>query len=233
MNDNTRVVVFCYQGDQDLVHRHLPTHQAHGCPITVMSPADSPVSIIAHGVDNRLVGKRAYIGRDSLERHRGCLSVCLEYPENYFLLHDADSLCLSPELPRALFDAADNEVVWSNEVVDPRPHETPYRKIAMQPPYFLTRHTIYRILVAPQIPEHPVTPYIDWWWTAHCWSAGVSTKPFADCEYASPFAGPLNVDGYWGWREHMIRDRGCIMQHPIKTQEEYDRTNAVYANRVR
>ena len=196
-----------------------------------MSPADSPVSIIAHGVDNQLVGKRAYIGRDSLERHRGCLSVCLEYPENYFLLHDADSLCLSPELPRVLFEVADKGLVWSNEVIEPRPHETPYRKIAMQPPYFLTRHTLYRILTAPPIPEHPITPYIDWWWTAHCWSAGVDCRPFTDLEHPATYMPGTSISDPWQQLDYRIRTTGTIMMHPIKTDEQLQGCLSAYAGR--
>ena len=195
-----------------------------------MSPTDSPVALLGSPVEHRFAGRKAYIGQESIDRHRDHLSLCLEYPEEFFLLHDADSFCLSPELPEVLYETARKGVLWTNEVVDPRPHETPYRKIAMQPPYFLTRHTLLKLLHAPVVPTHPITPFIDWWWTAHCWSAGVPSSPFSEMEH--PPKVPWTGGDPWEWREHMIRNCGTIMQHPIKTEGHYNRMRLAYEHRA-
>jgi hypothetical protein len=190
VNDNTRVVILCCQRDEERVERHLPFHLAHQCPITVLSPSDSEVLIpraacpggippgFSPGLDCRNAGKRAYIGQDSLDRLRWHLSICLEYPENFFLIHEADSICLNPTIPIELYEEAEKGYAWCNEAVEPRPHPTPHRKIAMHFPLFFTRAIIYRILTAPPVPTHPITPYGDWWLTAHCWSANIPTLSY-------------------------------------------------------
>jgi hypothetical protein len=230
MNEDTRIVVFCYDGDRDLVEQHLPVHLSHRCPVAIMSPFDSPVFIQSPGVDCRNAGKRAYIGQDSINRHRAHLEMCLEYSENYFLLHDADSLCLSPEIPGQLYRGADDGIVWANEVVEFRPHQTPYPKIAMQPPYFLTRKTLLKLLAAPIVPTHPITPYLDWFWTANCWSAGVDHAPFSAIMHPSK-AAPFVTGTPWEILSYSIRHSGNVMMHPIKTREQFDIVCRAYAER--
>ena len=227
MNEDTRIVVFCYDGDRDLVERHFPVHRSHQCPISIMSPSDSTVFI--GGADCRNAGKRAYIGQDSINRHRAHLEMCLEYSEQYFLLHDADSLCLSPEIPHRWHRHADT-CVFSGEVPETRPHETPYPKTAMQPPYYLHRSTIAQLLAAEPVEVHPITPYIDWWWTAQCWKAGVSHLPHSVLMH--PSTGPkFTGSDPWETAAYSIRHCGAVMMHPIKDKAQLDIVCAAYAER--
>jgi hypothetical protein len=175
VNENTLVSVHCYQGDADLVREFMPQYLHHECPVVVMSPADSPVRI--HGMECRSAGKRGYFGQGSLDRQREHLKLLLTYPFRYFLLNDADSFCLSPELPAYLYKH--ENVLWSNEVTEGRPHASPYPKLGVHPPYFLTRATIEKMLTV-NVKAHPITPFIDWYMLALACEAGVGHAAFPD-----------------------------------------------------
>src|ERR1035437_1545947 len=165
MNANTRIAVCCYAGDQVQVIKALDNYLQHGCPVVVLSPEDSPAEIRYPGIENRFAGKRAYIGQDSLDRQREHLKVLLTFPEEYFLVHDADSVCLSAKLPAYLY--AEPDFLWSNVVNDGIPEHQPaypsgFPHIAFQPPYFLSRKTIGGLLAASEgIQANPVMPFID------------------------------------------------------------------------
>lgn len=239
MRQDTLVVVHCYKGDRALVQRHMPLYQHHGSRVLVLSPEDSPVKL--RGVECQQAGKAAYYGQDSLDRQRAHLRILAERPETYFLLNDADSFCLSPEIPRYLFEQADK--VWSNEVEEWRPHSSPYPKIGMHPPYFLRRDTIQRMLrVAdrPEVQAHPITPYIDWFMVALTCEANLEHDSYPD-----GFSFPA-------WRYDWIPDtqtlghdykhkyvengrmhgddivekqvaRGAVMIHSVKHKQVYER----------
>jgi len=181
MREETLVVVHCYAGDRAIVKNAMPLFQHHGAPVLVLSPSNAPVRFRQPGVTCRSAGKAAYFGQDSLDRERAHLELLLEQPQRFFLLNDADSVCLSPTIPRYLYDGAAQGVVYSNEVLDWREHASPYPKIAMQPPYFLSRESIERMLsVAEGITAHPITPYIDWYLVALVSEAGVPHQSYPD-----------------------------------------------------
>ena len=101
MNPDTRVAVCCYAGDAHQVTEMLDLYKHHECPVTVLSPTDSKSDV--PGVDNLYGGKRAYIGQACLDRQVEHFKLLLKYyPEKHFLLHDSDSICISPELPACL-----------------------------------------------------------------------------------------------------------------------------------
>lgn len=177
--DRTLVVIHCWQGDKDNVIDFLPYHKRHKLPILILSPEDSPVVIEEPGVTWHAVGKRAYFGQESLERQRAHLTYLLTLPYDYFLLNDADSICVEPELPSYLFTEENKGIVWSNEVPEFRPHQSPYPKIAMQPPYFLHRSAIEKLLTV-DVSAHPITPYIDWYMVALCEESKTPHKSFPD-----------------------------------------------------
>jgi hypothetical protein len=224
MNENTLVAVFCYQGDAALVERALPVHLAHECPIVVLSPADSPVRISRPGVQSVSVGKRAYIGADSWTRQHEHLKILLSCPQKYFLLNDADSFCVSAKIPDRLYAEAE-DTLWSNEVVEPRPHASPYPKIAAQPPYFLTRESIHKMLQASvRVPVHPITPYIDFAMLAWACEAGLKHRAFTELEHPSEYVFRTDetdpVKAAWQQLDYRIRYRGTCFCHPIKTPEQ-------------
>lgn len=173
---DTLVVVHAYAGDAALVEAFLPQYRHHDCDVLVLSPEDAPVVI--EGVECRSAGKRGYYGQDSLDRQREHLRILLEYPHRWFLLNDSDSMCLSPQIPAYLYESGD--VVWSNEVREYRPHASPYPKIALQPPYFLTRGAIERMLAVGPIEAHPITPFVDWMMLALVCEAGLEHRSYPD-----------------------------------------------------
>jgi hypothetical protein len=137
----------------------------------------------------------------------------------HFLINDADTFCVSREIPAGFY--AEPDVLWSGEIAESRPHESPYPKLAFQPPYFMSVSALSRFVEASRkVITHPITPYVDWWMNAVCHEAGLRHKPFVELEHA-----PRNVVGDWSdlsdpWRilEYHIRHCGAVMMHPIKTK---------------
>jgi hypothetical protein len=160
-------------------------HLHHECPLVILSPNDAKADIRYPGVENRYAGKRAYIGQASLDRQREHLKILLEYPENHFLINDADSFCLDAKLPDYLY--AEPDVVWSNQVTDGIPeHQATFPEgwphVAFQPPYFLSRKTIEAMLaVADQVTASPVMPFIDYYMVQLTMTAGLPWKRFEKC----------------------------------------------------
>jgi hypothetical protein len=218
-NPDTIVSIHCYAGDEALVRRAMPIHCAHGCPVIIMSPEDSPVTIMGHWAVHK--GKRAYIGADSWTRQHEHLKYLLTFPHQYFLLNDADSFCVSARIdPRLYAQAADT--LWSNEVVEPRPHASPYPKIAAQPPYFLTRQSIQRMLEASaRVPVHPITPYLDYAMLAWACEAGLRHRAFTELEhpgeqvFRTTETEPEKIA--WQTLHYRIAQMGTTFCHPIKT----------------
>lgn len=229
MNESTLITFHCYQGDQAQVEFLLPEARKHGCHIVVFSPEDSKVVI--PGVECRHAGKRAYIGQVSLDRQRYHLSMILEHPQQFYLMNDADSCCLSPEIPRRLYDNS-ADTIWSNEVTEPRPHLTPgLPKIAMQPPYFVSRTTLYKFLTAPIVPEHPITPYIDWWMLAQTYSAGLKHRNYSELDTDPPLDPDMDESSpdFVRFKERIRRDG---MWHPVKSVGQLEHGKAVYRRLV-
>lgn len=177
MNENTLVVVCCYAGDKEQVEQALPVHLAHKRPILVLSPEDSRVIINHPMVECRSGGKRGYFGQESLDRQRIYMEMMLETEHEFFLLNDADSMCLSAAIPRYLYEGA-KDTVWSNVVREGRPHKSPYPKVAFHPPYFLARETIEKMLAVGPIEAHPITPFVDWAMVAMTAEAHLKYKSF-------------------------------------------------------
>lgn len=178
-NPGLLVTVHCYQGDADRVKAWLPQYLHHGRPVLVMSPEDSPVKIDHPQVMNYSGGPRAYIGQKSMDRQRNHMEHLLTLPFDWFLMNDADSVCLAPDLPEFLFERDD--VLWSLHAQDWRTHDSPYPKIGLHPPYFAHRKVIAKLLSAadkPEVEAHPVTPFIDWYMLALAEESGTEYKPF-------------------------------------------------------
>jgi hypothetical protein len=185
MNEDTRVIICCYEGDMHQLN--LGAYLQHGCPVTVLSPDDSRAVIDHPGIDCKFGGKRAYTGQDSLDRQHEHLKLMLTYPENFFLIHDSDSVLLDAKIPDYLY--AEPDVVWSNQVDDGIPeHQATFPEgwphIALQPPYFLSRKSIEAMVVVgddPRVKATPVMPFIDYYMVQLTVVAGLPYKRFADC----------------------------------------------------
>lgn len=209
MNADVLVVCHCYAGDRQQVLDLLPMYEHHGAPVLIMSPEDSQV----HGVGPhicRAAGKRAYVGQESWDRQHLQLKMLIEYPQKWFLLNDADSFVMTPTLPDYLF--SDDNTVYSNQVEDfrkpgeswqgsppwPMDYHAGLPLIAMQPPYFLSRAALEKIVAHTEgLQACPITPFIDFWWVPACYAAGVKHKPFwtgASCETVTPNGVAVMLD---------------------------------------
>lgn len=192
-NPGVLVTVHCYQGDQENVRAWLPLYLHHGRPVLVMSPHDSPVTIEHPQVSNYSGGPRAYVGQKSMDRQRNHLEHLVTLPYDWFLMNDADSVCLEPDLPAFLFERDD--VLWSLHANDWRTHQSPYPRIGLHPPYFAHKKVLQKLLTAadlPQVRAHPITPFIDWYMLALACESGVEIPP-----YPVPFGFTFP-----GWRYH-------------------------------
>ena len=220
LNKNTRVAVCCYACDAPQVSGALPLLLHHECPVVILSPTDAPFTLDHPGIENRTGGQRQYTGQLSLDRQREHMKILLEYPEDFFLMHDADSVCLSPKIPDYLYR---EDVLWSNLVVDNVPgrergfYMDGFPRLAFQPPYFLSRKVIERLL-APvaekNLDMNPTLPFIDHYMVQLAVKAGVPWKDFTD-----GFTGPISGDRRSFERAWEAAQRGTVMIHSVKAPE--------------
>jgi len=223
-NRKTLVSVHGYSGDGHQIEALRPVYEHHKCPIVILSPEDAPIKKVA-GHICRFAGKRAYVGQDSWDRQHLQLKVLLEYDFDWYLLNDSDSFVISPQIPEYLFE--EQNAVWSNEVTDFRvPGQTyegitwaddyhvGYPLIAMQPPYFISRVALEKLVAASEgLIADPVTPFIDWWFLPACKEAGLEHRSFlhgASCE-------TITQNGVTGMLHAIANKAVCL--HAVKSLE--------------
>lgn len=225
LNLDTLVVVCGYAGDAHQIEAFLPWYVWHQCPVVIMSPEDASITTSKQpGVVFRSAGQKGWIGRHTLERQRLYFKMMLEYPFGHFLIHDADSICLSAELPKYLYESPDT--FWSNEAVDTNPGPSYLPKLALQPPYFTSRKVIEKLIVAKEadsyygdygpMPEQklPVpTNCIDHFLLQLTHGAGVPHLSFPDgASFETASEHGLRIMG------DLVRQHGKIFLHSIKTE---------------
>lgn len=233
MNEDTLIAACGYAGDAHQIQMFLPHYEHHNVPFIVLSPSDSKIEKMGNHIC-RSAGRRAYIGQDSLNRQREYLQILAEYPFNWFLLHDSDSFCLSPRIPPYLYNMSG--FIFSNEVGEPRPHSSPYPKIAMQPPYFFNREVLEKLLaVSEGIQAHPITPYVDYYMLELTQKAGVGRHSFTAFETYSTVPLPSERIAKNPWEEmfYHVGHMGRVMVHPIKDHETYLRLKQERRNYVK
>lgn len=228
MNSDTRVAICCYAGDAHYVSEMMAVHRAHECPITILSPDDSRAEI--PGVDCRFGGKRAYIGQDCLDRMREHLKILLTYPENYFLIHDSDSICLSPELPAYLYA---EDVLWSNQVINNLPEQQPgfapdIPHIAFQPPWFMSRKILKRLIEVSEGNTvcNQYLPFIDYWMVEMAVRNDIPWRPLPTALSAALSVSLTDLDNAVDWVHtgmlifvHSVK--GARVARPLMTAYEY------------
>jgi hypothetical protein len=217
LNPDTRVVVCGYAGDAHQITSAMEMFTHHECPVTILSPEDARVEI--SGVDCRFGGKREYIGQLSLDRQREHLRILTEYPEEYFLINDSDSMCLSPKIPDYLY--AEPDFLWSNLIVDNMDfrqkgyYPDGFPKLAFQPPYFLSKTGLRSLLACVEgenIPANPKLAFIDHYMVQLAVKANFPWRNFLD-GISCPISGDLN-SARVTW--NACRRRGVIMIHSVK-----------------
>lgn len=201
----------------------------HECPVTFLSPEDAPCSITYsyERVDNRHAGKRGQLGPDAWERHLAFLKILLTYPENHFLIHESDSLCLDPKIPDYLYAAPD--VVWSNTGVSTEDHWPGFPadslKMSFQAPWFFSRKIIEAMVhVAPEVPYHPNLEWVDLYLSRLTETADLPWRGFEKC-YLGPMSGCIDsVTGLTFDPGHHEPGRGRARGDPLDepTRMTYD-----------
>lgn len=250
------VSVHCYQGDSDQVGALWPAHIQHGAPVVVISPVDSPVR--HRDAWCRTVGKRCYIGPDSLDRQWLQLNALLDFDADWYLANDADSCLLSPGLPDYILRRPD--VLWSNKVPDDihvRPAHYPLPRFALQPPYVFSRAVLNKLLSRGQFPIDDTklygsyqgkpwtqTPYIDWYMMALAHYTDVPTERFEDgascptseCDVAASVRGERKLGPHhqgYGTMRDLVRNKGIRFIHSVKVKDVFDdlcRDRTAYLN---
>lgn len=233
MNEDTIVAIQCYTDDAHQVQNAMGLYAHHGCPILILSPTDEPATVDGPGVMSRTAGLDAYMGPASLERHHAQMTVLAEYPQSYILLHESDSVCLSPEIPAYLYEATD-PIIWANPVdtkehIDRNYHEGreadpdgAYVRFpfAMQAPWFFTRTALLAMLevfdgAAETLPDY--AKLIDWWFLAAARTAGYECRAFPD-----GVSQPIWADNEIQHTAALVRDRGVVMVHSVKSKTALD-----------
>jgi len=176
-----------------------------------------------------------YYGQKSWDRQHAQLKLLVEeYPHSWFLLNDSDSFVLSAKIPDYLYH--DKNCVWSNEVDDfrclpewhkqfpPDTYHVGFDKVAMQPPYWLHREALKKIVDASAgMIACPTTPFIDWWWIPACKLAGVPHRRFhhcASCETVTELGVAVMSE--------CVSLRDAIFIHSIKKASVKDHLVALY-----
>jgi hypothetical protein len=138
-------------------------------------------------------------------------------------MNDSDSVCLSPKIPDYVYQ--DPNIVWSNMVDDSGVHPMaerlkvapgyPWPQLAFQPPYFMHRTAIEKIVaVADSVKADPRTPFLDWAIMAWTVKAGLAYKGFPDgasCATCPELPAGLEI------MERLVREEGKIFVHSVKT----------------
>lgn len=182
VNPDTRVVIWCYAGDQHHVIKALGQYLHHQCPVVVLSPGDLPAEIRYPGIENRISGHSGWVGQVCIDRMLCHFRTMLTFPETHFLVHEDDSVCLSPEIPRYLYEEPDT--IWANAIANNIPEQQQYYpdgfpKVALQAPYFISRGTIEKLLKASEsVKTNPGLPYGDHYLVQLALQAGVPYKGF-------------------------------------------------------
>jgi len=219
----TIVTIHGYAGDAHQINDLRPMYEHHNLPIVVMTPEDSRIEKFGPHIC-RWGGKREYIGLKSFARQVEHWKIMLDYDATHYLCNDSDSFCISPELPTYLYE---EDVVWSNEVSDlmhnlPPPYAWP--RFAMQPPYFLSRHLVERLIAAaPFVVPDPRMLFIDWFFMACCVKGGIPHKNFRDgmsCCTRNPHGLKVMTDQVWRHGKIFIHS---VKNATIRRQLEYAR----------
>lgn len=175
MNEDTRIAISCFAGDQRQIDQSFDLYLHHGCPITVLSPTDGPVEIAHDGVDNRHAGMRGRSGPLAQARQIEYYKTLLSYPEKWFLIHDSDSLCIDPQIPAYLYE--DPNVFWCNN------HEAPC---------FLSRDAMARMVAVGPIPS--AVEWVDRYQIELAFAAGLTVNFFKH-GVLCPISGPQDETG--------------------------------------
>lgn len=230
-NPDTLVAVSAYSGDVHQIEQNLELYKHHGCRVVILSPEDGAITGVSDPeILCLMAGKRCWAGPAAIDRQLRFLELLSHFPHGYFLFHDADSICLSPQLPRYLYE---HDMVWSNEVTDTNPGASLLPKIAMQPPYFFSKRALRgmlnckdnlptsyygevtplengRLPIPTECPDHLMLQLAHGSGYGHFnYHHGASFETASD-------VGLLTMSG-------LVREHGRVLIHSVKTKQVLDR----------
>jgi len=230
MNENTLVAVSAYAGDVEQVKNNMPLYVHHKCPIVILSPDDAAIERM-RGCICMTAGKKCWAGKLAIDRQIKFLELLAHFPYEHFLFHDADSICLSPELPKYLYDQPD--MLWANEVPDTNPGPSKLPKVALQPPYFFSKKVLLGLVATKDnLPTSFYGPDI----TPEGWPMPFPTNcpdhlmlqlacgsgfPYFNFHTGASFetASQFGLDTMAG----LVREHGRVLVHSVKKKEALDR----------
>jgi len=163
-NPETLIVVHCYEGDAGLLQNFLPVFEHHERPVLALSPEDSKVAI--PGISNASAGEKGWKGPQTIHRQLAHWKLALGHESNsqWFLLNDADSMCLDPQIPQFLYE--DLSILWANVLCHENEHlETDCPNL--NPPYFMHRGVLENLVgvaeeIRDDIPQDAFLEPHDW-----------------------------------------------------------------------
>ena len=118
------VVILCYAGDVDQVQYQLGSYTHHDASVLLLSPEDAPAVIDHPQMTNHSAGLSGWKGPHVAFKLMDHWRIMLEHPQNWFLVHEPDSVCLSSELPSEILGRED--VLWSMALGEPNQPFTNY-----------------------------------------------------------------------------------------------------------
>lgn len=242
MNENMLVAVSAYAGDKHQVENALPQYLHHGVPVVVFSPEDQPIkSVSCPEVECRQAGLAGWIGPHTLERQVLFFKLLVDYPQDWFLFNDADSVCLAPQLPEYVFGST--SLFCCNLVTDTNPGPSLLPKLACQPPFFFHRKVLLQMIEGarrgPATSFHgpPVNP--DGWpmpFPTNCIDHFLlQIAHSGEVIYRSFLDGASFETGSEVGRNTMteLARQGFCFLHSIKTKDVLDQVVAAYGSRPR
>jgi hypothetical protein len=228
--DNTLVVVLCYDGDADQVSHQLESYTHHGGDVLLLSPIDAPVQIDHPQVTCISAGLSGWKGRHVAFKLMDHWETMLDRSEDWFLVHEPDSVCLSKELPEEIYQRED--LLWSMALGEPNQPGVNYNA-----PWFAHRRVWSRMLRESE-------QHVEEWDAA--WSANggagmgnsemISTILGADRGLEGGIQGARLPSSVWAYQENdpalMLRSaaQGVRFVTGIKTPQMYEQLVQAYAN---
>mgnify|MGYP003429334334 CR=1 FL=1 len=215
MREDLLVVVLCYAGDAAQVEHQLGSYTHHGAPVLALSPADAPAWI--PGIENQCAGLSGWKGRHVAYKLMAHWQIMLEYPKTWFLVHESDSVCLSPELPEEIFERDD--VLWSMALGEPNQPGTNYNA-----PWFGHRNVFERML---RESKAHVEEWHQAWSSVEFTSDGTPGEGMGNSEMISTVLGhsnePCEFDGLRGHEPCHSKDlQGGRLPRSVWTYQEGD-----------
>lgn len=204
----TLIVVMAHGGAQATFNRHLRYWQAHANPILTFCPSDDLV--VGHGTEVVSFGRAGHHDVSSIERFKYLLKLLSLRREDYFVIMEYDSLCLSSGIPPELFSV---DCIFSNLF-----HDIPGNPFSathfLHPPLVFSKKTLSKIVSeCERRKEFDGLGYWDRYLGQICESGNIEMRGYGKLGFSvntiEPSILPAAIEAVAG---------GAVMIHGIKTE---------------